>query len=83
MSLQQRFKKPATVTAVPFLGPRMLTPKAAGVYLGVSVDTIYDMIRDHKIPVVPKGKNGQWYTIDRYDLDAWIEKNKVGVSLAP
>ncbi|MGC2890342.1 MAG: helix-turn-helix domain-containing protein, partial [Candidatus Acidiferrum sp.] len=65
---------------VPFLGPRLMSPERAAEYIGVSIDIMYEMIRDRKIPHVPKGKNGQQYTIDRCDLDIWIEKNKVGVA---
>jgi len=78
MALQQRFKKPlVTPCNVPFLGPRLMSPEKAAEYIGVSVDIMYEMLRDRKIPYVPKGKNGQQYTIDRCDLDVWIEKNKV------
>ncbi len=81
MSLQSRFKKPAvTPCVVPFLGPRMLSPEKAAEYICVSVDIVYEMLRDRKIAYVPKGKNGQQYTIDRCDLDIWIEKNKVGIA---
>ena len=81
MSLQRRFKKPPVPTnIVPFVGPRMLSPEKAAEYIGVSVDIVYEMLRDRKIAYVPKGKNGQQYTIDRCDLDIWIEKNKVGVA---
>ena len=81
MGLQQRFKKPpVTPHIIPFLGPRMLAPERAAEYNGVSVDIIYEMLRDRKIPYVPKGKNGQQYTIDRCDLDIFIEKNKVGIA---
>ncbi len=81
MSLQQRFKKPSvTPSIVPFLGPRMLSPEKAAEYIGVSVDIMYEMLRDRKIPYVPKGKNGQQYTIDRCDLDRWIDKSKVGIA---
>lgn len=45
MALQQRFKKSLT-PAVPFVGPRLLSPKAAAVYLDMSVDLIYELIRE-------------------------------------
>ncbi len=81
MSLQQRFKKPpVTPCNIPFVGPRMLSPEKAAEYLGVSIDIMYEMLRDRKIPYVPKGKNGQQYTIDRCDLDRWIDQNKVGIA---
>jgi excisionase family DNA binding protein len=76
VSLQQRFKKPL-VSAVPFIGPRLMSPEAAASYIAVSIDVMYEMIHAGKIPFVPKG-NGKrrLYTIDRCDLDAWIEANK-------
>jgi excisionase family DNA binding protein len=81
MSLQSRFKKPpVTPCTVPFLGPRLLSPEKAAEYISVSVDIVYEMLRGRKIPYVPKGKNGQQYTVDRCDLDIWIEKNKVGIA---
>ena len=79
MSLQARFKKPV-VNAVPFIGPRLMSPDKAAEYIDVSIDIMYEMLKAGKIPYVPKGKNGQQYTIDRCDLDVWIEKNKVGVA---
>ena len=81
MSLQSRFKKPSVATnIIPFVGARMLSPEKAAEYIAVSVDIVYEMLKDRKIAYVPKGKNGQQYTIDRCDLDAWIEKNKVGTA---
>jgi excisionase family DNA binding protein len=83
MALQQRFKKPpVTPCNVPFLGPRLTSPEKAAEYIGVSVDIMYEMLRDRTIPYVPKGKNGQQYTIDRCDLDVFIERNKVGTVAA-
>jgi excisionase family DNA binding protein len=82
MSLQNRFKKRSLVSnAVPFVGPRMMSPEKAAEYIAVSVDLIYEMIKARKIPVVLKG-NGKrrLYTIDRCDLDAWIDKNKIGIA---
>jgi hypothetical protein len=37
------------------------------------------MVRERKIPYVP---NGRRYTIDRLDLDNWIEKSKEGFLVA-
>jgi excisionase family DNA binding protein len=78
MSLQQRFKnkKPE-----PDNTRRMMSPKQAADYLGVSVDLIYEKLKSGEIPYVLKsaGRNRKEYTIDRYDLDKYIEKNKVGV----
>jgi excisionase family DNA binding protein len=83
MSLQSRYKKPQpkTPSAIPFSGPRMMSPEKAAEYIAVSIDIVYEMIQAGKIPVVPKG-NGKrkLYTIDRCDLDNWIDKNKTTVA---
>jgi excisionase family DNA binding protein len=82
MTLQNRFKKPAVVSnTIPFSGPRMMSPEKAAEYIAVSVDLIYEMIKAQKIPVVPKG-NGKrrLYTVDRCDLDAWVDRNKTVVA---
>lgn len=59
----------------------MMTPKEAATYLALSVDVMYEMIDDRRIPYVLKG-NGKrkLYTIDRLDLDRWIDENKVTVA---
>jgi hypothetical protein len=49
----------------------------AAVWFAYSPDR--DMVRERKIPYVP---NGRRYTIDRLDLDKWIEKSKEGISVA-
>lgn len=78
MSLQQRFKKPP-MPAVPFIGPRMLSPESAAEYICVSIDVMRDMIKNGGIPFV---RNGRRYTVDRCDLDRWVEKNKIGTTAA-
>jgi excisionase family DNA binding protein len=79
MSLQRRFQFPG---AIPFLGPRMMTPTQAARYIAVSIDIMYEMIDARKIPVVLKG-NGKrrLYTIDRCDLDAWVNQNKIAAEV--
>jgi len=57
----------------------MLSIEKAAEYICVSVDVMRDMVRERKIPYVP---NRRRYTIDRLDLDKWIEKSKEGISLA-
>jgi excisionase family DNA binding protein len=80
MPIQHRFKKPiASSTVIPFVGPRMFSIEKAAEYICVSVDVMRDMVREKKIPYVP---NGRRYTIDRLDLDKWIEKSKEGISVA-
>jgi len=49
-----------------------LTPEQAATYVCRSIDVMYEMIKDREVPHV---KNGRRYTIDRIDLDKWIEKN--------
>jgi excisionase family DNA binding protein len=79
MSLQKRFKKPSTtITALtPFTGPRLLRIKPAAAYLSLGVGTLRKMVKDRTIPHVPEGNK---FLIDRFDLDRWIEKAKVGVA---
>jgi excisionase family DNA binding protein len=57
----------------------MLSIEKAAEYICVGVDVMRDMVRERRIPYVP---NGRRYTIDRLDLDKWIEKSKEGISLA-
>ncbi len=80
MPIQHRFKKPiVSSTVIPFVGPRMFSIEKAAEYICVSVDVMRDMVRERKIPYVP---NGRRYTLDRLDLDRWIEKTKEGISVA-
>jgi excisionase family DNA binding protein len=51
----------------------MLSPESAAEYICASTDTLRDMIKNGEIPFV---RNGRRYTIDRCDLDKWIETNK-------
>lgn len=78
MSLQARFKKPVVASVVPFSGARMMSPEKAAEYIDQCIDYVYDMIRNGEIPFVKKGKGEKrtQYSIDRLDLDKWIEKNK-------
>jgi excisionase family DNA binding protein len=77
MALQQRFKK------IPATGEkRMLTPKQSAVYTGMSVDKVYEMIRDRKIPYcIQPSSTGSGsrprYLIDRADWDRWIDRRKI------
>jgi excisionase family DNA binding protein len=77
MSLQERFKKAAPPTVVPFTGSRLLTLKEAAQYISHCYDFMRDMVNRGEIPYVPKGDQK---LVDRLDLDKWIEKNKVGVA---
>jgi excisionase family DNA binding protein len=71
MSIQQRFKKNLEPIAPEM---RLLSPKQAAVYIGMSIDVIRDLIKDRRISYV---RNGRLYLIDRRDLDAWIERRKI------
>ena len=51
----------------------MMSPERAAEYIAVSIDVMRDMITNGTIPFV---KNGRRYTIDRCDLDKWIESRK-------
>jgi excisionase family DNA binding protein len=50
-----------------------MSPERAAEYIAVSIDVMRDMIKNGTIPFV---KNGGRYTIDRCDLDKWIESRK-------
>ncbi len=73
MSLQSRFKKPAVANVIPFSGPRLMSPEKAAEYIGRSLDVMYAMIDSGEVPFV---RNGRRYTIDRVDLDKWIDAKK-------
>jgi excisionase family DNA binding protein len=76
MSLQAGFKKPAPqpqAAIIPFVGPRLMSPEKAADYIGRSLDVMYEMIHGGEIPFV---RNGRLYTIDRVDLDKWIDAHK-------
>jgi excisionase family DNA binding protein len=61
----------------------MMSPKAAAAYINVSIDVMYEMIHERKIPYIQKGTGKRAvYSIDRCDLDIWIEKNKTGINIA-
>lgn len=80
MSLQKRFKKPASpVLPAISSGPRLLPLKAAAEYLGVRPWTVRQMCRNRQIPYVAVGKS-RAFLIDRTDLDRYIERNKIGVA---
>jgi excisionase family DNA binding protein len=66
-------------TVTPVCERRMMTPKEAGAYIGVSVDIMYEMIHDRKVPYVIKPGNGKRveYLIDRMDMDKWIDRRKI------
>jgi excisionase family DNA binding protein len=74
MSLQSRFKKPISI-----LDQRLLPPKQAATYIGVSIDIIYEMIKARQVPHIVKPGNGRriQYLIDRHDLDRWIDRRKI------
>jgi excisionase family DNA binding protein len=72
MALQQRFKKP--------LEKRFLTPKESATYTGLSIDKVYEMIRDHAIPhtIQPSSSGARpRYLIDVRDWDGWFERRKI------
>ena len=50
----------------------VLTDQGASL-IAVSIDVMRDLIKNGEIPFV---KNGHRYTIDRCDLDKWIEGKK-------
>jgi hypothetical protein len=77
MALQQRFKK---IPAPRKDEERYLTPKKSVAYSGLSIDKIYEMIRDHAIPYCIKpSKLGTRpkYLIDRLDWDGFFQRRKI------
>jgi predicted DNA-binding transcriptional regulator AlpA len=74
MALQQRFKIATE--------KRMLTPKQSVIYTGLSLDKVYEMIRDRKIPYCiqpPSTGSGKRprYLIDRTDWDGYFQRRKI------
>jgi excisionase family DNA binding protein len=55
-------------------GPRLLTPKQAGEYIGRSESAVRQMVFKQQIPVVRIGRN---IRIDRLDLDRMIDEFKM------
>ena len=59
------------------LSPRLLSYRAATVYLSVGYSTVRHMVLSGTVPHI---KSGRRVLIDREDLDDWIEKSKeIGV----
>jgi predicted DNA-binding transcriptional regulator AlpA len=83
MPLQKRFKKSVQPTVI---APerRLLTPKQSVLYVGLSIDAVYEMIRAREIPYIirPGTGNRPKYLIDRLDWDRWIEKRKISAVAA-
>lgn len=80
MSLQQRYQKPSTPRE-----KRLLTPKQSMVYVGLSRNVVYGMIRDRAIPYIVRpgtGKSRVQYLIDVLDWDRWIERRKISAVAA-
>ena len=55
-------------------GPRLLTPKQAGEYLGRTESATRQLIHKRLLPVVRIGRNVR---IDRRDLDRLIDENRM------
>ena len=53
--------------------PVLLDVKQTAIYLGRSEQSVQHLIFEKELPVVRKGRRVH---LHRYDLDAWIEKNK-------
>jgi hypothetical protein len=74
MSLQRRFKK--------LPEKRMFTPRESSVYTGLSIDKVYELLKNRVIPyVVQPHSTGSGararFLIDRRDWDDWIERRKI------
>jgi excisionase family DNA binding protein len=66
---------PAPIDVRPALPPRLLGPKSAGAYLGVSAWTARQLVERREIRLVKLPGIVRWL-VDRADLDALIEKAK-------
>jgi excisionase family DNA binding protein len=80
MPLQRRFKKsPASVHLPDTIdsGPRLLPLVEAAKYLSAHPWALRQMVRKRQIPHV---RIGRGYLIDKFDLDSYISKNKIGVA---
>lgn len=55
---------------------RLLTTKETVVYLGLSIDNLYQKISRRQIPFLKIGKSLRF---DKTALEEWIKKNSVGV----
>ena len=62
-----------------FSKKRLLTAKESAEYLGIAVQTLYNMIGQRKIPFVtnPDSQGNRFWRCDVKDLNNWIENNKV------
>jgi excisionase family DNA binding protein len=77
MSIQKRYKKPATTISTPISGPRLLTLRNAAAYLDVRVWTVRQLVRMGQLPHVQILNK---FYVDRIDLDKFVERNKVGLA---
>ena len=64
----------ATLSGGQPLRPRLVSIQECGVYLGLSVHTLYTMVSQRRIPFV---KVGRLVKFDLALLDAWIAKKTV------
>ena len=79
MPIQHRFKKPVVLPHAISADPRLLSIKDAAAYLGARVWAVRQMQRKRELPYVPVGRG---FTIDKIDLDRWIERAKIGTGVA-
>jgi len=59
---------------------RLLTAKESAEYLGIAIQTFYNMVAGRKIPFVtnPDSSGNRFWRCDIKDLHHWIENRKVG-----
>ena len=55
-------------------GKRLINIKELSEFIGVSVNTLYAWVNQHKIPFI---KCNGIIRFDMKDIEAWIEENKV------
>ncbi len=59
-----------------FMQKRLLTVKEASDYLGMSLPTFRHLYWNGAIPII-KGNEKEKIRVDIFDLDKWIEQNKI------
>jgi len=74
-------KKQDNLPVPDFAGKRMLTVKEAAKNLGMCTDVVRQLIKQRRIPYIPKGTGAKrlHVVIDRCDLDRFIESRKIKI----
>ncbi len=60
-----------------FVKKRILNAEESAEYLGIPIQSFYNLIHERKIPYIAKNGGTRFYRCDIKDLHNWIENNKV------